>query len=128
MPPEIGILHRIAQKIYKDLIEPELVTIEPVMKKGDILPKCNILLIHLGIHDRVYILHHIRNAALVYNKFHLAALNLGHIQDIVEYTQKVSGRTVYLLQTFDTLVLSLVRTQCHLSHSDYSIHRRSDLM
>jgi len=128
MSPKIGILHRIAQKIYKDLIEPELVTVVPVMKKGDILHKRNILLIHLGIHDRIYILHHIRNAALVYNKFHLATLNLGHIQDIVEYAQKVSGCTVYLLQTFDTLVLSLVRAQRHLSHSDDSIHRRSDLM
>ena len=61
-------------------------------------------------------------------QFHLAALYLGHIQNIIDQSQQVIGRRLYFLQAVQNPFLALALLQRNSRHTDDTVHGSTDFM
>ena len=75
-------------------------------------------LLSLGLHEITFF----------FDQPHLSALDLGHIQNIVDKPKQIFRGVLDFSQTVDSPLLSLPIFQCNLRHTDNTVHRSTDLM
>ena len=122
-------LHRIAQQVDEDLIEPQAVAAH--VFRGDVVDGDVELLAlgpDLGLDDIHNAVHDLPQGDLIHIQGHPAALDLGHVQHVVDQAQQVfTGEG-----NFPQAVLHLVPiadiggSNCRHAHD--GVHRRADIM
>ena len=72
--------------------------------------------------------HQLTQVKVLVDQGHLAALDLGHIQDVVQQAQQVVRRSLDLVKALDAGLLGLVVLQRDLGHANDAVHGRADLV
>ena len=83
---------------------------------------------YLGPHNIYNVIHGFPQGHLVHVQRHLAALNFGHIQHVVNQPQQVFTGQLYFIQAVNQTIWVLYIFQGNLRHPDNRIHRRPDIM
>ena len=123
-----GILQRISQKIYQNLVQPQGICHKPMVFQLDICYILNVIFVQLRFQQRTKSLYHLHEIAFFFDQPHLSALNLGHIQNIVDKSKQIFRGVLDFSQTVDPPLLSLSIFQCNLRHTYNTVHRSTDLM
>ena len=124
----LGILQRISQKIYQNLVQPQGICQKPMVFQLDICYILNVIFVQLRFQQRTKSLYHLHEITFFFDQPHLSALDLGHIQNIVDKPKQIFRGVLDFSQTVDPPLLSLSIFQCNLRHTDNTVHRSTDLM
>ncbi len=120
--------HRIAQKIDQYLADPHSVSDKPAVRQINVLNETDALGRCLGqdqFTDRAQHFIHIEVKGF---ELHLAALDFGHIENIIDQSQQIIGRRLDFLQAVQNPLGGLILVQRNSRHTDNSVHGSSDLV
>ena len=98
------------------------------MSQGDILGKRNFLGRRLRCNQLPDGLQHLPHIEIAGIQLHLAALDLGHIQNVVDQPQQIIGGGLDLLQAVHDPLRALPALERDGRHADDAVHRRADLV
>ena len=121
--------HSIAQKIQKNLIQPQLVAQDMLIDyvRG-IYVKFQLLGCDIRLDDRFQVVHDFRKGGLLFLDLDLSALNPAHVQNIIDQAQQMVAGCGDLGQIILDL-LGIVDMRCGKGRkSDDSVHRRPDVV
>ena len=122
------VLTRIPQKVYQHLAKAQAVTEVPGVRKLDLHGKVLFFLREAPVHDCLQPVQELLHVKRSGGQRHLAALDLGHVQNVIEQSQKVMGGAVHLFQAVKAALLALGFLQRDLRHADDAVHGRPDLV
>ena len=91
MTSVIAIFQGIAEQIDEDLIDSQPIAEEPGMLPCNIFCKMKLLFHDLCFQKRLQSCHQLCQITFLHDKLHLTALDLGHIQDIIDQSEKIIG-------------------------------------
>ena len=124
-----GELHGIAQKIQKHLIQPEPVAQHMFI---DHIRRINIKFQLFGcdirLHDRLQVMHDLRQGSLLFLDLHFSALDTAHVQNIIDQAQQMIAGRGDLGQIILHLLLIVNMRRCQRGKADNCIHGGPDIM
>ena len=124
-----GVFHRIAQNVDQDLIDPQRIPVEAGVRD---LPCLNSELKSrrpgLGGHNRGELPQHLMDGNPHAVQGDLGALNLAHVQNVVDQAQQVPGGNGYLLQAVCHPLLIPQMGHCQGGHTHDRVHGSADIV
>ena len=122
-------LDRVGQEINQNLVQTDAVTMH-ILRLDFLNKNIKVLLplLDLRLYDVHNAVHDLPKRYLIHIQGQLAALNLGHIQHIVNQSKQVPARQGNLAQTVLHALLIVYIRHRNRRHADDTVHRRADIM
>ncbi len=127
--PSRGILYRIGEQVDQNLADPGLIPQKIFMSDPrhfhmELLALGRRHGTDNGIHGR----HQVIQGKFLYREYHFPALNLGHIQHIIDQAKQMLSRSLDLLRVFPHLVRAVRIPGQQGCKSQHGIHGCADIM
>ena len=124
----LGVLDRVVQHVYQDLLDPHLVTVNLGGKlRVDVDAQLEPLVPGVDPHHGDDVRNHVAHRVVGKRELHLARFELGHVQDVVYQVQEHAAGRCDLAGVLGDLVRD-VFAQNHLVQPDDRVHRRANLV
>ena len=129
LAPLGGKLHRVAKNIQQHLVQAYAVTAY-VLRRNIVDGHIKLLVLgaDLGLDNTDNAFQHLPQGNLIHAQGHLSALDLGHVQYVVDKPQQMPPRQRYLLQTVLHLLLVAGVGDGDGRHAYNGVHGRTDVV